>query len=335
MNYILLILSGFLGIFGTIFETHKEIQPGKKKLNLWGTSTIIALSIILCLSLYKEFHDDKEAIKIANENEYLKLSESTLKRDYYFEIHFSNPLFNENIPFRIAQKKKAQQETIKWYESLDNDYKSANQLSILLNQYNSGFFDSISRNKLFNNKDYLEEKGTSPLARIDINAGILEGYIDFERDGLTTPMFAVNSAISDAITNTKKQAMDTIDAKFFYEKTALYVKGKLNKTVKAGTIYGSIMREYEQNKISSSISIYFDKKPQETIIQHIDENLNNIKKIILAISYDPDAIRWLVIKFTIDKKYILKPSPENKNKWILIKSIKYADLPHITDKSKN
>lgn len=337
MNYLLMILSGLLGIFGVLKETHKEVkEKGQKKkvITNWGIVTLIALFCILCLSIYKTYEDNKAAERIAKENEYLKLSEITIGPYYYFKIKFKDSLFQTDGWKIVDETRNAQKELYKWYNGLDSSYKNNNLIAAMSKSYDGNFFDSLSRNSLFQNRSYITNSRTN-LARLNFHAGILDGYIDFENDGLVIPMFRFEDLISRVISGAQKDSMDKIHSNFSYDKDELFVKGQFPRSLRAGTIYGSILREFEAKKNSSYFEIFFNKQPSNNEINNVNLSFKKIKDIQFIISYDPDAIRWLIIPFKIESDYkVVQRKESGIVVWGLSKKITYENLPYIGDISK-
>jgi len=332
-----MILSGFLGIFGVLMETHKEVEEkGQKKevITNWGIVTLVALFCILCLSIFKEYEDNKDAERIANENEYLKLSEITIGPHYYFSIKFKDSLFQTDILKKTEEIKNAQEELYKWYNRLDSSQKNDKVIAGMSKSYVDNFFDSLSRNSLFQNKNYINNPETK-LARLNFHAGILSGFINFESDGLVTPAFSFDEFLSRYVSGAKEDSINKIDANFSYGKDELFVMGKFQRSIRAGTIYGSILREFESKNSSPNIEIYFNKKPDNNEINRINHSFEKIKNIRFMISYDPDAIRWLIITFKIESDHKVVQRQESGNTvWVLSKKIVYENLPYIGDISK-
>ena len=67
-------------------------------------------------------------------------------------------------------------------------------------------------------------------------------------------------------------------------------------------------------------------------MEKINKSLNKISEIRFELSYDPDAIRWLIISLRIDNDYKLYKSTDKS--WTMSKKISYNKLPYIGDISE-
>ncbi|HEY8955221.1 hypothetical protein [Chitinophaga sp.] len=308
MSYLFITITGILAILGVLLETHKEIDRGEKKVKVitpWGIITCICLAITLSMSLYLQYESETEAEKLQKDNEFMKLSLVPVGPYYYFRIHFKDSLFTPKN--RLEELKYAKK------------------------QYSAGFLDSNSRNHVFKNMEYIMSPN-SPVAQINLNAGVLSGRITFDKDGRTSPVFNSSKPISRFFTNHEDTTKNAIEARFFYVEDTWNVGGQLQSELKAGTIYGAILKEYE--KSSSAFYLYFDKEPSSVILNKCNAYLNQVDRLEFQLAYDPDAFYWLKIKFRLSTNYSLQTPHKDLKQWVMIKKIEYDGLPAMGDISK-
>lgn len=332
MSYLFITITGILAILGVLLETHKEIDRGEKKVKVitpWGIITCICLAITLSMSLYLQYESETEAEKLQQDNEFMKLSLVPVGPYYYFRIHFKDSLFTPKN--RLDELKYAKKQYAALYDQSDSSEEDKAITRSILKQYSTGFLDSNSRNHVFKNMEYIMSPN-SPVAQINLNAGVLSGRITFDKDGRTSPVFNSSKPISRFFTNHEDTIKNVIEARFFYVEDTWNVGGQLQSELKAGTIYGSILKEYE--KSSSAFYLYFDKEPSSAILNKCNAYLNQVDRLEFQLAYDPDAFYWLKIKFRLSTNYSLQTPHKDLKQWVMIKKIEYDGLPAMGDISK-
>ncbi|SKC98072.1 hypothetical protein SAMN05660461_1091 [Chitinophaga ginsengisegetis] len=337
MSYLLTIITGILAILGVLLDTHKEIDKGEKKVKVitrWGIITCICLAITLSMSLFLQYESEAEAEKLHQDNEFMKLSLVPVGPYYYFRIHFKDSLFNSSTSKNYSRELTyAKKQYYARYHQLDSSEDGESITRILLKQYSGGFLDSSSQKHIFKNLEYITDPN-APIATINLEAGVLSGRIIFYRDGLTSPAFFFSKRQSEFFTNNHDTTKNVIDAHFFYNEDMWTVGGQLQNELKAGTIYGAILKEYKQQKSASSIYLFFDKEPTLSVLNKCNRYLNQIDQLKFLLAYDPDAFYWLKIKFCLSTNYTIHPPREGRKQWVMVKKIQYDALPVMGDISE-
>jgi len=244
MIYLLMILSGILGVLGVVLETHKQVRTprGKKKvITKWGIINTVALICILLISLYKQYIDDKKAEKMNTENEFMELSGVAVGPSFYFQLNLKDSLFPDDTTLKKERLYAQQQEYSKQVNLRKGD--SSNEQEIVPLHYSGHYFDSTSRNVLFSNKNFIDIAGSNTLAYINFSAGILGGYICIYNDGYTQHAFRVDSKFSPHQKDSSTiRVFPFDDSGLIFNKTQLSILGNLDRQLQAGTVFGTVLR---------------------------------------------------------------------------------------------
>lgn len=300
MNITLIIISALLGVFGVLFNlTHdypkldgeSDTQKPRllKSLN-WVGGVVIAL--IICssiVSIYLSYSTKKENDKLTQENLYLELS------DHYVGPQY---IFNANLRSDILSKKPGEAEL--------------------------NFFDIKSRTDLFPNLI-----DTSNYTAISIKHGNISFSLVAKGNGHVHNYLFLENYDSYLFSTDNSLKMPVKGNGYFdYSANNLSCNGQLDTLIRAGTVYGRVLKDYRENKNPSFVKLFFREKPNERMIKKSFQKIGDIENMTIAFSFDIDAIRWFILLLELENDYSFQ---KNGNWWELTVALVLKELPEITD----